>query len=99
MGISHVRNNNCRHTCTRLAKKSRPEVGYWVTLEGHHQNVGDAKDGRHDYHTPDCDFLICFDAYLQQEKSNAGFYQSSGCDVGNLATKPPLCKVRIDIGH
>jgi hypothetical protein len=90
MPISHIRNDSCWHACTWLAKKSRPEVGYWVTLEDYHKNVSDAEAGRDDYHSPDGEFLISIHAYLQEKKSNAGLYEGGGYDVRNLATKPPL---------
>jgi len=66
MPIGHIRDNSCRHACTWLAKKSCPEVGYWVALEDYHKNVSDAKDRRDDYHAADGEFLICFHTNLQE---------------------------------
>lgn len=65
MSIGHVCDDGCWNACARFAKESRPEVGYWVTLEGHYHNVGNAKDGGDDCHAPDCEFLICVNTYLQ----------------------------------
>jgi hypothetical protein len=66
MCISHVCNNSCRNATARLAKKSRPEVGYWVTLEGHQKNIGETEDGGDGDRRPNDEFLIYVLTYLQQ---------------------------------
>jgi hypothetical protein len=65
MSISHVCNYSSLNACTWVAKESRPEVGYRMTLQSHDQTVGNAKDGRDDHYTPDCEFLIFIRTYLE----------------------------------
>jgi hypothetical protein len=90
MCIHHVCNDSCWNALSRPAEKSRPEVGYWITLEDQHRDISNAKDSRDYYNDPNSAFLICFRTDLDQEHSNGGLDQGSSCNVRNLATKPPL---------
>jgi hypothetical protein len=65
MCIHHVCNDSCWKALSRPAKKSRPEVGYWITLEDQHNDVSNAGDSRDYYNTPNSAFLICFRTYLE----------------------------------
>lgn len=74
MGVSRVDNDIRRNTSARrFSTISRPEVGYWVALEGHQKEVINRESTEGDDHCPDNKDLKSVDAYLHEKYSNISF--------------------------
>ena len=96
MDVRRVDNDNWGNTCAYCSHPiSFPEVGHWVTLEGHQKEVISGQSTEGDDHCPDDQNLRSKDAYLFEKRPNINLQQASGKDVANLSPVPPLVNIRI----